>query len=330
MRLEAIETNDNLLQMHDVKLARMNGAGTHFAVHSGDSVSIQAAADGERLARWTVAGTVDVMRLSPKGERLLLSDGERLRLLRVDGEAALLESGALGRLVDARFAAESDAFITLHAAGVALWDGQDGAPKAVYALGLPADSAAAQAMNMAVSADGERLTFLARLEDGIVSLSQFTAGDAAVRASTFVDIAAADLSADGATLTLLRGNGEIRVMYTATGSALARVQTELARASQLQFMPQQKRLYIAADTSLLVYDADSGSRLSQHQQSRPITRFNLSADGRVALTREIEGRAWLWRIESQAELLRRIEAEARPRALTCAEREAYLALPLCD
>ena len=329
LRLEAIETHATLLQMSDVKVARMNRSGTHFAAHSGDSISLHDAADGELLASWTVNDNIDAVYIAPSGERLLLSEGETLRLLRVAGEALLLNSVGMGGLLNASFAAESDAILTLHTDGVALWDGRNAAPVSVYALGLPADSFAAGDISMTVSAVGERLTFLARLEDGIVSLSQITPG-AAAHATTFVDIAAADLSADGATLALLSEDGAIRVMDPATGSVLAQVQTQLQSASQLQFIARLNRLYAAADHSLLVYDSESGLLLSRHQQSHPIAGLSLNADGSVALTIDSKGRAWLWQIESPAEIMRRIETEIRPRALTCGEREAYLALPLCD
>ena len=330
LRLEASETGDGLLQLSDVQMARMNTIGTRFAVLSGETAGIYDAADGTRLASWRIDGAIDGMHLASSGDRLLVShQSDTLQLLRVDGEPMTLDSLGLGAPLNVSFA-EGDAFLSIHANGVAHWDGQSATPGAIYPVGLPADLLKRGAIDMALSPDGGALVFLAQLEGGMAALSQFMPGESDLRLTTFVNIAAAALSEGGARLALLQENGEVRVLDTATGEEAARFATELTGASQLQYHATLKRLYVASGATLLVYDVDSGAIFSRHEQGRPMAGFSTSADGRAALTQDSGGRFWLWLIESADDRLRRIETEVRPRTLTCAERETYLAPPLCD
>ena len=323
-RLQPVASDATTVRIDDALLAAMNASGTRFAIYDGAAVAMYAADSGERLTQWTLDADISALYLASTGDpALAANEAGDMWLLEHAHPPLRLASTGLREVMDARFATESAAFITRHSDGLAWRDGRIAAPIAVYAL---PDSAG---LSIALNPDGETLQVFARLDDGLAGYSEIRR-DGSSRMRAYLDIAAGELSADGAHLTLLYADGGVRISDIASGGDSARFQTELGSARQLTYVPGAERLFAADGKELWAWDTSSGIRLARIKHARELIAFSVSGDGGKALTQDAGGRYRLWHVPGSDESLRRIERENQPRRLACDEREAYLALPLCE
>ena len=321
--LQSIDT-DEIISRFEARL--VSSAGARFALYQDDRVTLHDIESGAALGRWTVDwDDTQELRLSPAGELLLALADDRLWLLRAGAESPLpLSAGSPGAPL--AFTAGGAYFATLHTERALLWDAVSGEALGAYPLG----DVSADKLDLAFSPDGETLYFFVRLEGGLAGLTAITIADNAVRRHTYLDVAYGELSPDGEFLLLALRKGAVQIVGTATGETLHTLPLESAAPQSLRLLPQLGLLLTASGSNLTVWDTAAAAIDQQFLQSHPLADYSFSADGQRFLTLDRSGLARLWQVESPAQLLQRIQADHPPRDLTCAERERYLALPLCE
>ena len=329
VRLIDIPSGGDLPPGDDIRLARMNPPGGHVALYHGDTISVHAAATGERLSTWTVdLDDVSDMALAPAGDALIaLTATDELHWLQAGVDSPRqLDKGSLGGPVLIKFAPDGQRMLTLHAGQALLWD--EGRATALP-LGLPADFPLSERVRAAFSAGGEKLVFAVLLDNSLATLTEIDLRDASLRRGAYLDVAHAELSADGTLLFLAHLDGSIAIISSESGETIATLASQGPPARALHYQAASGKLYAADDENLLVWDVSESALVNRYALPQPISAISVSQASHVALTIDAQGRYRLWPMESADGLLRRIQADFMPRDLSCAERERYRALPLC-
>jgi len=304
-------------------------AGAHFAVFADGRLSLHDFETGAEDQSWNWAGQLLDLHLSADGEQLLAAgatDGLWLFRRGTDAPTQLAEAAeAAERPTLVRFAPAGDTILSWRGEFARLWDSELGLARAVFPLGA-GDVADVQA---AFSGDGGSVIFYVQLEDGLAGLTIVDLAENKARRQTYVDAQSAALASDGEQLSLVYRDGRMVVVSTHSGAVIHKIDAAAGDALMLQYLPESKALAAALGSELILWDADAGAidQVFAHRQS--LVDFSISRDGRRILTADESGVLRLWQVESAEELLARIEADHKPRDLTCAERERYLAPPLC-
>ncbi len=301
-------------------------AGPHFAHYDGETVRLRALETGAESQRWQ-ANWEDTraLYLAPDVQTLLVATAsDALWLLRQGSEEPQrLPAAAPAEVI---FAPDGQRFLSLQAERALLWEVESAEALATYPLG----GVSALELQAAFSAAGDSLVFFAQLENGLAGLTVTALADDSARRQTFVDVVAGALTADGQFLALALADGSAQIIETASGATVYQLPLAAQSISKLQYRPAENLLVVAAGRALSFWHAPTAMLEVRFSQPAPIVDFQLSGDNRRALTRDAAGLYRLWQSEDPADFLARIEATRRPRSLTCAEREDYLVLPLCE
>ena len=330
--LQRITGNETPLFSEDNKLTRTNEASSHFAIYSPQAINIYDALDGEHLAGWTIdIGDPSDIHMSPSGLRVILSaTDETLWLLHPENDEPMqLSTGNAGPSTLVRFATDGSAFVTLHRERALLWQDGGAAPTQAFDLGLTPELAAQATVHIAFNPAGDQLLFFVRLGNGLGSLTRYALQDGTAQRHTFINVDRAELTADGKYLLLSQQNGRVLIIDAANGESLHQLDLGAAGIGKLAYSSRDGILLAAVNDSLQLWDIGSESLLRSFPHPEPVANFNFSSDGRHVVTVDDAGRYRLWQLEAHEQLMSRIAARFRPRELTCAEREQYLALPLC-
>ena len=301
-------------------------ASANFAVYADGRLSVHEFETGAEVRGWDWAGQLLDLHLSADGEQLLASSAtDELWLFRsgTDAPQQLAEAAARPSLV--RFAPAGDTILSLHSELARLWDSELGLARAAFPLGT-GDYADVQA---AFSADGGSVIFYVQLEDGLAGLTIVELAENEARRQTYVDVQSAALASDGEQLSLVYRDGRIVVVSTNSGAIIHEIDAAASDARKLQYLPESKALVAAINSELILWDADAGAIDQVFAHRLTLVDFSISRDGQRILTADESGVLRLWQVESDQELLARVEADHKPRDLTCAERERYVAPPLC-
>ena len=328
-----IADGTTLLQIEESNLSRMNDKGSHFAIAQDEGVHVYDASSGEQTMSWEVnIAEISELHLAPTGETLLIeaSAGDLWLLTSERETPQQLITGGLGAPVLVRFAADANAILTLHPERVLLWDGETGAALQAFPLGVPNDFPAEQRFRAAINPAGDKLYFFVLLQNNLAGLTAIALDDGSVRRLTFVNIADGELSPDGSTLALAYLNGSVEIVDTDFGDELHGLGASDFALRMPIFHAGSERLYAAAGSYLLVWDLPSGAIEQSFEHASAVSDYWISRTGEFVLSEDSEGSFRLWQVETLEMILRRIEADYAPRELSCAEREQYHALPLCE
>ncbi len=317
---------DEIISSVDASL--VSTAGARFALIAGDRATVSDLETGAELHSWAVDwDEARQMRLSRAGELLIVQADGALWLLQAESETPLpLSPGSAGPPLQVAFSASGAHFASVHAERALLWDAASGQALGAYPLG----AASTADLDLAFSPDGETLYFFLRLEGGLAGLTAVTIADNAVRRHTFLDIAYGELTPEGEFLLLALRSGGLQIVGTATGEVLRALPLQSKALDSLRLLPRPGLLLASSGRELTVWDTAIAAIDQQFVHARPLADYSHSDDAQRFLTRDENGVAHLWQVESPAQLLRRIEADHPPRPLTCAEREQHLVLPLCE
>ncbi len=323
--LREIDSGESLVHL---PAALVSAAGDRFAAYADDSLTVFDLETGAEVRSWDWGeGLVADLHLSPAGDLLLVfSEGNALWLARGDADAPLRLGEEMSRPALVRFAPDGDRILTLIDELALIWDTEVGLASAAYPLG----AGAGVDVQAAFSGSGNSLIFYVQLEDGLGSLTTVDLADNSVRRETFVNVQLAALSAAGEHISFVYRDGSAQVVSVESGEVIHRLHVEASDLRELQYLPASRTLVAAAGSALVLWDAEASVVDQRFAGDHPLVDFSLSRDGRRILTADESGAYWLWQVESAEELLARVAAEQRPRALTCAERERYLVAPLCE
>lgn len=332
--LQNSDTQETIAAFEDSRIARMNSSGSHFAVHSENSIAVYDAVTGSEQAAWTVdMNDIQDLALAPTGDHVLISvrSGELWHLRPDSGAAQPLPASGLGPAWMTRFAADGSLFMTLHAESAALWETATASPRQSYALGLAPDFPFSERFRMAFSPAGDKLYFLAQLDNDLASLTVLSLNDSSVKRQAFVDVQHGELTANGEHLLLALSDHSIQIIDTASGEVSPRLIGHQAAIRKLHYQEQHSRLLSASDDNrLILWDVAAAAIDRQYVHPNGVLDFSPSQDGRRILSRDRAGAYRLWQVESRPELLERIQSTFSPRGLTCAERRQYNVPPLCE
>ena len=332
-RLVSVVDDEILFQSDGVSLTRINEDGSYLAVSADGEIQLVDAENGRIEATWRLdADRAREMYLAPKGDVLLVETeaGELLLLRRDRAAPQRLNRGDFGEATLVRFAVDSSAVLSLHPAGALLWQGDSGEPTAAYALGAAPEYATSDRFKVAFSDGGGSLYFFVRLEGGLAGLTVVDLEEDSIQRQAFVDVAQGELAAHGKYLLIARVDGSAQVLDTSSGAILNEYAEVGAFIRKLELLEARNWLYAAADNNLLIWDLSSNALVQRIQHPDEVLGFSLSRDGRHVVTVDANGAHRLIRVESAEELLERVRERVAPRELTCAEREQYLATPLCE
>ncbi len=330
--------DEEILFQSGGSLARMNADGSQFAVAAAREIQLIDAGNGQIEASWTwELEQVTALHLASVRADALLAQSQAgdLLLLRADQPAPQrlnmrLNNDDFGEARLVRFAADSSAVLSLHSGGALYWQGGNSEPTAAYSLGLAPDYARDDRFKVALSEDGDRLFFFVQLEAGLAGLTVVDREADTIQRHTFVDVAFGELAANGKYLLLSRGDGSLQVIDSASAAMLNEYADVGFVTGGIALLEERNWLYAAVDNLLLIWDLTSNALVERIEHPDTISRFSLSRDGRHVLSQDANGLYRLTRVESADELLDRVRERLAPRALTCAEREQYLAIPFCE
>ncbi|MDE2818458.1 MAG: TIR domain-containing protein [Chloroflexota bacterium] len=332
-RLVSIADEEILFQSDSGGLTRINESGSHFAVSVDGEIQLVEAESGQIAASWSLeAEQAREMYLAPQGDALLVETeaGELLLLRRDQAAPQRLNKGDFGESRLVRFAVDSSAVLSLHPAGALLWGGDSAEPTAAYALGLAPEYATSDRFKVAFGDGGDGLYFFVRLEGGLASLTRVDLEEDSIQRQTFVDVAQGELAANGEVLLLSRVDGSLQALDTSSRAILNEYADVGVFVRQLELLEERNWLYAAADNNLLIWDLASNILVERIQHPDDVLGFSLSQNGQHVVTEDASGARRLIQVDSAQELLDRVRERIAPRALTCAEREQYLAIPFCE
>ena len=324
LRLESTASGDKLAE-YEAEAAWPHGE--FFATLAGDRLRLHEWRSGERLHEWRGEWTaLEAAQIADDGEWLLAREqGGGLWLLARRNERPLqLDAPGLQAPRRILLSSAGERMLSLQGDGAILWELGSGQALGRYALDAP-DLAQLEA---AFAPDGS-LAFFALLADGKASLTLLSPPETLLSRRTWVGIAGGQLSADGGGLLLRWQDGSRQIIDMASGETIARLPSASQTASHWRYLPERNLAAIATGSALSLWDLPSGELDQRIMHSQAILDFSISDDGQALLIRDAEGAYYLWRLETDDELLRRVEAERNPRQLTCEERLRHLVLPLC-
>ena len=200
-----------------------------------------------------------------------------------------------------------------------------------FPLGLPADSQLDKRVKVAFGDDNDSITFFVQLDNNLAGLTGFQPDSTEVNRQTLVDVVYGELSSDGTYLLLALTDNSIQIIDTASGDIMRRLIGHSDTVRTFIYQPENNLLFSGSDdNNLIVWDTEQGVILHQYNHSADVLELSVSQDGQRLLSLAGDGVYRLWQRETPQQLLRRIESAFTVRDLTCAEREQYRVLPLCD
>ena len=303
-------------------------AGSTFARLAEDGLTVYDAESGESRRHWPGAWeSATEIFPAADGETVIMADGDSMWLLQSGSEDAhRLSAGGLGAPTAASFAPDGERFLTLHREYAILWEGASGEALGAYPLG----PALGSQLKAAFAPNGETLYFYVQLQGALAGLTAIELEDNRFRRHTFIDAAHGEFTADGRYLLLVRADGGLQIIETESGAPVHHLAGIASEARKLAYLPQRDLLIATDGLELQVWDVASAELDQRFSQQHDILDFSHSRDGRRLLTLDSRGAARLWQVERAEETLARIAAGTQPRQLSCAEREQYLVVPLCD
>ena len=309
----------------DSAITRINPSGTHFASHSQDTLTLYAAENAAEIQSWQLAAAIQDLWLSDSGSPLLAGGrGGELWLLRAENTAAVqLPSADFGPATAAHFAADGSRFITLHDQRAVLWETAAAAVQQSHPLGF---AAAEKPLQVAFSPSGENVTFFLEVESGLAGMSELSLEDGAFKRTAFIDVQHGEFSASGEHLLLARDDRSVQIIDIASGRVERHLPPQPGSVRRLVYQrAPQERLFVAADSQLLVWNLEFAVIDWQHPHPQPVLDFTVSADGGGILTRDDSDvhRLWTTPVPPSG------AAFAAVRALSCAERGQHQIPPLC-
>ncbi len=325
-RLAAIDTQEIRLETE----AELVGHRDAFiAAYDGARVTLYDFDSGEALRSWTAPwDSLSALHLSADGEGILAVDvDEALWLLsRGRDEPLSLDAISAGAPKKVAYSSDGRRMLSLHEGRAVLWDLAAGHALGLYAL----DAGSVVAVDAAFDADDDRLVFFTVLDKGLASLTTIATPETVLLRHTVIGVDAGILARGGEALLLKLRDGGIRIIDAAGAETITTLPRATAPPSDWEYLLERGLLIVASGSELIVWDVSDEDVDHVFRHSQPIMNFSASEDGAGIVIRDARGEHHYWRVESPAELLRRIEAENPPRALTCVERIRYLVLPLCE
>ena len=332
--LQNTDTRESIVTLKDSRIARMNPGGSHFVIHTENSIAVYDAATGIEQGTWTVdLDDIQDLDLAPAGDHVLARTGSgELWLFQPDSdEARPLQTSGQGPALMVRFAADGSLFMTLHAQSVILWETATTSPQQGYPLGLAPDFPFSERFRVAFSPAADKLYFFVQLDNDLAGLTVFSLNDGAVNRHAFVDVRHGELTAKGEHLLLASSDHSIQIIDTASGAVLPRLIGHRDIIRKLHYQKEVGRLLSASDdNSLILWDVEAAAMDRQYPHPNAVVDFSFSRDGRRILSQDRAGVYRLWQVESLSELIDRIQSTFSLRDLTCAERRQYNVLPLCE
>jgi WD40 repeat protein len=332
--LQNIETQQAIITLNNASITGMNATGTHFAVIIDDSIMLYDARTGIEQKSWLI--NVDDIRnliVSPSGGQVLAStiSGD-VWLMRSDTEGAIpLNTEGVTPPFAMKFNADGSTFMTLHAESATQWETATASEYQRFPLGLPDSSPLDKRVKMAFGDEDDSIIFFVELDNNLAGLTGFQADSTDVNRQTFVDVVYGELSADGSTLLLALTDNSIHIVDTDSGEILRRLVGHSDTVRILVYQPENKLLFSGSnDNTLIVWDVEQGIASHQYHHSADVLGMSVSEDGKQILSLAGDGMYRLWQRESLQQLIHRIKTTFTVRDLTCAEREQYRVLPLCE
>jgi WD40 repeat protein len=332
--LQNTETQQAVVTFDTASLTRMNDTGTHFAVLSDNQVVVIDARTGIEQKSWSITSD-DISKLivSPTGGQAFINtvSGD-VWLMRSDTDGAIpLNMGNITPPFGMIFNRDGSTFMTLHAESAIQWETSTASEIQRFPLGLPVDGQLDKRVKVAFGEASDSITFFVQLDNNLAGLTRFQPDSTEVNRQTLVDVVYGELSSDGAYLLLALTDNSIQIVDTASGDILRRLIGHTDTVQTLMYQPENDLLFSGSDdNNLIVWDTEQGVMLHQYNHPADVVDLSVSEDGQRVLSRAGDGMVRLWQRETSQQLLSRIKTAFTVRDLTCAEREQYRVLPLCD
>jgi len=332
--LQNANTQNDVVTLQNISFTRINSTGTHIATVNTDAITLLDARTGIEQKRWTIPfdNTASIT-IAPSGDHIIAqTDTGDLWLLRDDaaGGIGLTPSGvspAFGR----RFSENGDLFMTLHAENAILWETTTASELQRFPLGLSPDLALEDRVTVAFGNDGTRALFYVQLDGNIAGLTDFDLESGGVNRLTFVDVVRGELTRDGDNLLLISTDNSIQIVDTTTGEIQRRLVGHSETVRDMVYQPENNLLLSAShDNTLILWDVANGTITQQYRHPADVLSLSVSNNGERVLSYADDGIYRLWGRESLPQLVSRIQSNFTIRDLTCAEREQYNVLPLCE
>lgn len=332
--LQNTDTQQALLTLPSSDVVTMNRTATHFGLLDNRDVITYSALTG--IEQWRIGISFDDLArlyLSPTGNHAVAqSVTGALWLLRDTAEGAIeLNTEAMSPSFDVQFTSDSRLLITLHAENAILWEVETASELQTFPLGLPSDIDLGERVKTAFGNNGERLLFFVQLDNNIAGLTDFYLSTGEVNRLTFVDIQQGELTSDGRYLLLTLTDNSIQLIDTSTGEVQRRFVGHQDRVRLMSYQAENNLLVSAGDdNTVIVWDVEAGTLAHQYRHPASVIDVMVSADGDRIFSLTDAGIYRLWQRESLSQLIERITSTYTLRDLTCAERQQYNVLPLCE
>lgn len=332
--LQNIETQQAIVTLDNTRITRTNETGTHFAIVKDNRLILYDARTGIEQKSWSInIDEIHNLIVSPSGRQILVSTASgEVWLMRSDTEGAIsLDTEGITPPFAMMFNADGSTFMTLHAESAIQWETATASEQQRFPLGLPPDSELDKRVKMAFGDDSESIYFFVQLDNNLAGLTGFQPKSTDVNRQTFVDVVYGELSHDGATLLLALTDNSIQIVDTKSGEIMRRLVGHSDTVRTLLYQSANNMLFSGSnDGTLIVWDVEQGAILHQYHHPADVLGMSVSEDGRRILSLAEDGVYRLWQRETLQQLITRIKTTYTIRDLTCAEREQYHVLPLCE
>lgn len=332
--LQNTETQAGLVTLNNISYARMNRNGTHFATLDADNVILYDARTGIEQQRWSPPfDNAQIMVVSPSGDHIAMqTETGDLWLLRDDTTGAIgLTPANVNPAFGLTFSDDGDLLMTLHAENAILWETASATEIQRFPLGLSPELALTDRVTVAFGDDSSSALFFVQLDGNIAGLTEFDLNSTDVNRLTFVDVLRGKLSEDGETLLMTSSDNSIQIIDTASGDVLRRLVGHTDIVRDMIYQADNNQLVSASnDNTLIVWNVEDGTIAQQYRHPADVLKIDISESGEHILTVASDGMYRLWGSETLAQLTARITSTMTVRDLTCAEREQYDVLPLCQ
>jgi|GEM_PF-1260336 len=332
--LKNTDTQGALVTLNNVSFTRMNPSGTHFAVNNANTMTLYDARTGIEQQSWSLTfDDTATMTLSPAGNHVLARtvNGD-MWLLRDDTDGGIgLTPAQVSPAFGAQFSADGGVLMTLHAENAILWETSTASELQRFPLGLSPDLALEDRVTVTFGNGGSRALFYVQLDGNLAGLTDFDLATGDVNRLTFVDVVRGKLTPSGGYLLLVSTDNSIQIVDTATGEVQRRLVGHSEAVNDMVYQPDNSLLLSASDdNTLILWDVADGTISQQYRHPADVLSLTVSDDGERVMSYADDGVYRLWGRESLAQLVSRINATFTIRELTCAEREQYNVLPLCE
>lgn len=332
--LQNTETQQAIVSLDIAEVTRLNATGTHFATKIDNRIVLYDARTGIEQKSWAISvDDIQTLILSPASGHVIAStlSGDTW-LMRSDTDGAIaLDMGDITAPFNMVFNADGSTFMTLHAESAIQWETATASEIQRFPLGLPAESQLTERVKVAFGDDNNSITFFVQLDNNLAGLTGFQPNSTEVNRQTVIDVIYGELSSDGKYLLLASTDNSIQIIDTESGEIMRRLIGHTDTVRTIIYQPENNLLFSGSnDNTLIIWDTEQGAMLHQYHHPANVLDLSVSENGQAMVSLANDGIYRLWRPETLPQLLNRIETTFTLRDLTCAEREQYRVLPLCE